>query len=174
MFEVKRLDEIDLEIESRLVKMLDAAFEGDFSAEDWEHTFGGYRFLGFLEAELIAHGAIVPRKIYVDSQHLTVGYVEGVAVDPRYWRNGYGSSLMAAITKVCRENFEVSMLSTDEKAFYTKHGWRDFQGESFVLVQGTEVRSEEEDEGLMYLLGNSTSDKGPRKVVCESRDGDSW
>ena len=174
MFEVKRLDEIDLEIESRLVKMLDAAFEGDFSDEDWKHTFGGYRFLGLLEGELIAHGAIVPRKIFFDSQHLTVGYVEGVAVDPRYWRNGYGSSLMAAITKVCRENFEISMLSTDEKAFYTKHGWRDFQGESFVLVQGTEVRSEEEDEGLMYLLGNSTSVKRPRKVVCESRDGDSW
>ena len=174
MFEVKQVEILDSETESRLVKMLDAAFEGDFSNEDWEHTFGGYRFLGFLEAKLIAHGAIVPRKILVDSKLLTVGYIEGVAVHPEYWRNGYGSSLMAASTKVCRENFEFSMLSTDEKAFYTKHGWRDFEGESFVLVQGTEVRSEEEDEGLMYLLGNSTSDKSPRKVLCESRSGDSW
>ena len=174
MFEVKRVEILDSETESRLVKMLNTTFEDDFSDEDWEHTFGGYRFLGFLEAKLIAHGAIVPRKILVDSKLLTVGYVEGVAVDPMYWRNGYGSSLMAAITKVCRENFEFSMLSTDEKAFYRKHGWRDFEGESFVLVQGTEVRSEEEEEGLMYLLGNSTSDKSPRKVVCESRSGDPW
>ena len=68
MFEVKRVEILDSETESRLVKMLNTAFEDDFSDEDWEHTFGGYRFLGLLEGELIAHGAIVPRKIFFVSQ----------------------------------------------------------------------------------------------------------
>jgi hypothetical protein len=66
------------------------------------------------------------------------------------------------------------MLSTGEKEFYRKQGWVDFLGESYVKENGIEIRTEEEDEGLMVLLGVLRSLSIPRKVVCEARDGDFW
>jgi hypothetical protein len=50
----------------------------------------------------------------------------------------------------------------------------DFLGESYVKENGIEIRTEEEDEGLMVLLGVLRSLSIPRKVVCEARDGDFW
>ena len=61
-----------------------------------------------------------------------------------------------------------------EEEFYRKHGWVDCPGESFVNANGIEIRTEEEDEGLMVLLGALSSLSIPRKVVCETRAGDFW
>ena len=166
--------DLDPQISAVARNLLNDAFEGDFSGEDWQHTFGGVRFLGFLNDKLIAHGAVVPRKIKVDESDLVVGYAEGIAVAPTYWHQGYGSLLMAEITSFCRSEFSLSMLSTSEKGFYRKHGWSDFEGMSYVLKDGVEIRSEDEDEGLMYLPGLSRDTGSPKKVICESRVGDAW
>ena len=66
------------------------------------------------------------------------------------------------------------MLSTDEKAFYRRLGWSEFTGESYVLMDGREVRSAEEDDGLMFLPGLATTKKAINRVVCELREGDAW
>ena len=176
MLRISRASDADLDsqISEVLRNLLNEAFEGDFSEEDWQHTFGGMRFLGFLNDQLIAHGAVVRRKIKVDESDLIIGYVEGIAVAPTYWHKGYGSLLMADITSYCLSEFSLSMLSTSEKGFYRKHGWCDFEGMSYVFKDGVEIRSEDEDEGLMYLSGLHQFTDYPRKVVCEARDGDAW
>ncbi|MBU3716620.1 MAG: GNAT family N-acetyltransferase, partial [Candidatus Nanopelagicaceae bacterium] len=153
MLEIRRLAEINSQESAQILSILSEAFEGEFSHEDWLHTFGGYRFLGFLNNQLIAHGAIVKRRIWVDSEELIVGYIEGIAVAPSKWRKGFGSALMEQISSLCKSEFSLSMLSTGEKNFYRKHGWLDFQGESYVLENGMEIRTEDEDEGLMLLPG---------------------
>ena len=162
------------QIESALQSLMSEAFEGDFSEEDWQHTFGGMRFLGYMDNQLIAHGAVIQRWMDVDGERKLVGYVEGIAVTPTLWRKGFGSLLMAELTTYCRSEFPLSMLSTGEKDFYRRHGWSDFAGESYVSNAGVEIRTEDEDEGLMYLLGASQDNVSPRKVVCESREGDAW
>lgn len=176
MFKISRVIDLDLttQIESALQSLMSEAFEGDFSEEDWQHTFGGVRFLGYMDNQLIAHGAVIQRLMFVDGERKLVGYVEGIAVAPTYWRKGFGSHLMAELTTYCRSEFPLSLLSTDEKDFYRRHGWSDFAGESYVSNAGVEIRTEDEDEGLMYLLGSSQDYVGPRKVVCESRAGDAW
>ncbi|NBO72663.1 GNAT family N-acetyltransferase, partial [bacterium] len=117
MIRISRASDADLDpqISAVVRNLLNDAFEGDFSEEDWKHTFGGMRFLGFLNDQLIAHGAVVPRKIEVDESDLIIGYVEGIAVAPTYWHKGYGSLLMAEITSYCLSEFSLSMLSTSEK-----------------------------------------------------------
>lgn len=176
MFQISRVSDEDLNsaISFSLQNLLNGAFEGDFSKEDWEHTFGGIRFLGYFQDELIAHGAVVPRKIHVDGQLLLVGYVEGIAVVPTYRRQGFGSSLMGEISKTCRSEFEISMLSTDEKVFYKRHGWLDFEGSSYVAKDGAVIRTDDEDEGLMYLPGLRRDKAGPKEIICQSRNGDAW
>lgn len=173
-FEVTRNKETDNTQLEICRSVLNEAFDGDFSEEDWSHTFGGIRFLGFLEKRLIAHGSVVPRTIWMDAIETKVGYVEGIAVEKSYWRRGFGSLLISEITAFCRAEYPISMLSTGEKEFYRKQGWVDFLGESYVKENGIEIRTKEEDEGLMVLLGALSSLSIPRKVVCETRDGDFW
>ncbi len=155
-------------------ELLHGSFEGDFSEQDWQHTLGEYRFLGHIDDELIAHGAVVPRKLIIDGEITTAGYVEAIAVKQTFWRNGHGTALMRAITEHCLSAFSISMLSTDEKAFYRRLGWSEFTGESYVLMDGREVRSAEEDDGLMFLPGLATTKKAINRVVCELREGDAW
>lgn len=176
MFEISRVvdSELTIQIETSLQKLLSEAFEGDFSDEDWQHTFGGLRFLGYSSHQLIAHGAVVKRWMEVDGKRTLVGYVEGIAVAPNFWRKGYGSQLMNELTSYCRSEFLLSMLSTDEKDFYRKLGWCDFVGRSYVCQAGIEISTEDENEGLMYLLGSLQDEASPKRVVCESRSGDCW
>jgi aminoglycoside 2'-N-acetyltransferase I len=176
MFSVSQLSasQITSALKIELKELLERSFEGDFSQEDWLHTFGGARFVGHLGDQVVAHGAVVPRKMHIDGESVDVGYVEAIAVVPNHWRNGYGSLLLADITSFCKSNFSLSMLSTDEKDFYSKSGWRVFQGMSYVLQDGKEFRTEDEDDGLMFILGDEPGLKEPRKVVCNSRSGDDW
>lgn len=166
--------DLTTKVKSSLQRILDEAFEGDFSDEDWQHTCGGLRFLGYTGDQLIAHGAVVKRWMEVDGNRLLVGYVEGVAVAPSLWGKGIGSLLMAELSSYCKSEFQLSMLSTDEKYFYRKNGWLDFMGRSYVFEGGIEIESVDENEGLMYLHGLNQFKDGPQKVVCESRDGDAW
>ncbi len=171
---IKNFADIDSELESSIRDLLDLAYEGDFSSEDWEHTFGGQYFIGFLEKTIIAHGAVVPRPMTIDRAILTVGYVEAIAVLPSQWRHGFGTQLMKVVTQFCHNNYEISMLSTDENQFYERVGWTQFQGESFVKKSDMEVRTAEEDESLMFLPGKKSEITQIQRAMCDARSGDSW
>ena len=168
------VDQVNPETESRIRTLLDLAYEGDFSSEDWEHTFGGKYFIGYLGDAIIAHGSVVPRNMFIDGEAMTVGYVEAIAVLPSHWQQGFGTQLMQQITKFCKDNYELSMLSTDENQFYKRLGWCQFQGESFARTGELEVRTFEEDEGLMLLHGRNSQIREIQRAVCESRSGDDW
>ena len=171
---IQQLINIDSETESSINALLDLAYEGDFSPEDWEHTFGGQYLIGYLDSTIIAHGSVVPRNMFIDREEVTVGYVEAIAVLPTHWRQGFGTQLMTKITQFCQDNYELSMLSTDENEFYERLGWHQFKGESFVQNGDSEVRTEEEDEGLMWLPGIKSGMREFRRAACQSRSGDSW
>jgi aminoglycoside 2'-N-acetyltransferase I len=171
---IRQVIDIDSETESTITALLDLAYEGDFSPEDWEHTFGGQYFIGYLDGTIIAHGSVVPRKMFIDGEEVTVGYVEAIAVLPTHWRQGFGTQLMAQITEFCLETYELSILSSDAIKFYSRLGWREFVGESFVQDGDVEVRTEEEDEGLMLLHGKNSQIREIHRAVCESRSGDDW
>ena len=62
---------------------------------------------------------------------------------------------MKHIAQFCYNNYELSMLSTDEKTFYEKLGWQQFRGESFMKNGKFEVRTIEEDNGQMLFFGKN-------------------
>ena len=63
----------------RVHALVDAAFGGAFSEEDWAHTSGGWRVIAFDDLRPVAHAAVVPRTIHVAGRPFATGYVEGVA-----------------------------------------------------------------------------------------------
>ena len=170
VFESSLFSEFNIAVHELLL----SAFEGDFSEEDWQNSLGGLRLIGFLNEEIVAHGAVVPRVVRIDDVEENIGYVEAIAVAPRFWRQGIGTALMEEITKICKSQYQFSMLSTGEKDFYRRFGWVDFKGESYVDLGERVVRSEEEDEGLMYLGVGNYLNVSPLKVICKSRSGDAW
>lgn len=62
--------------------LLDEAFDGTFSDEDYEHGLGGMHALVWDGSTLIAHGSVVMRRLLHSGRALRTGYVEAVAVHP--------------------------------------------------------------------------------------------
>jgi aminoglycoside 2'-N-acetyltransferase I len=157
-----------------ITNLLEEAYEGDFSEQDWLHTFGGARFVGTVDSEIVAHAAVVPREAMVNDSLTTIGYLEGVAVSSNYQGQGLGGQLLRYVTEFCSRNYEISMLSTDEFEFYGKFGWKRFKGASGVIDRGVVTLTPDEDDGLMYLAGEGKSTLEISTVYCDWREGDYW
>jgi len=156
-------------------KLLDEAFEGRFSDDDWEHTLGGWHALVTHDDVALAHAAVVPRVLEVAGRPLRAGYIEGVATTPTRQREGFGALAMEAISEQVRREFEIGALATSVAPFYARLGWERWQGPTFVRHGSELVRTEEEDGGIMVLrFGPSATIDLAFSISCEARRGDDW
>jgi aminoglycoside 2'-N-acetyltransferase I len=156
-------------------RLLSGAFEGDFSQEDWEHTCGGWRVIALDDETVVSHAAVVPRTILVGTQPLRAGYVEGVATRTDRQREGLGSRVMYAVSRLLHSDFEIGVLSTGRHGFYESVGWERWLGPSFVRDGDRTVRTADEDDGIMVLRAAA----GPEldltaAITCDRRPGDDW
>ncbi|MFF1755697.1 GNAT family N-acetyltransferase [Streptomyces sp. NPDC058266] len=111
--------------------LLDDAFNGGFSDDDWDHTIGGVHALVRDGAgALVAHGSVVQRRLAHDGRSLRTGYVEGVAVRADARRSGLGGQVLAALERVIDAAYELGALSasSDGAALYRARGWEEWQG----------------------------------------------
>ena len=155
-------------------RLLDRAFDGDFSDEDWRHCLGGWHVV-VTDGPVVAHAAVVPRVLEVGPRSVRAGYVEGVATDPARQREGLGSLAMTEVSVLLRDRFEMGALSTGRHAFYGRLGWERWQGPTFARHGARRVRTEEDDDGVMVLRFGSTSAVDlTSALVCEGREGDDW
>lgn len=156
-------------------RLLDEAFAGEFSDKDWEHTLGGWHVTISDGGVVVAHAAVVERRLEVAGRPLRTGYVEGVATVPERQGEHLGSAVMAELTAFIRGEFEFGALSTDRHSFYARSGWERWQGPTFVRDGPDLVRTEDEDDGVMVLrFGPSAGVDLTAPIVCEARRGDDW
>jgi aminoglycoside 2'-N-acetyltransferase I len=74
-----------------------------------------------------------------------------------------------------RDGFEVGVLSTSRRSFYSRLGWEPWQGPSFVRYADGLVRTPDEDDGLMVLRVSATPALDPTwPITCDARSGDDW
>ncbi len=155
--------------------LLNSAFGGDFSEQDWEHALGGWHFVVLDNGAVIAHAAVVPRAIEVADRPFRTGYVEAVATDPGRQQEGLGSAVMAQVATLVRDRFEMGALSTSVHDFYERLGWKRWHGPTYVRHGSELVRTEEEDGGVMALpFGPSKDIDVTATISCEARSGDDW
>ena len=76
-------------------RLLDQAFEGGFSDDDWLHALGGWHAVIEAPSLVIAHAAVVERELLVGGRRFHTGYVEAVAVAPARQRTGLGAAVRA-------------------------------------------------------------------------------
>lgn len=159
-----------------LRRLMDAAFDGDFSDDDWAHALGGWHALIGMDDEVVAHASVIPRAVTFGDRRLRAGYVEAVAVRPDLQRTGLGTAVMTPIGDVIHQHFEVGVLSSGEWRFYERLGWERWRGPSSLrTADGRLERTPDDDEGVMILRVAASRDLDvAAPIACESRAGDPW
>ncbi|MFI1799472.1 GNAT family N-acetyltransferase [Streptomyces sp. NPDC020379] len=155
--------------------LMDHAFEGNFTDDDWDHTVGGMHALAYDNGELIGHGSLVQRRLLHGGRALRTGYVEAVAVRADRRRQGVASAVMEALERILRDGgYELGALGASDKAvpLYAGRGWRQWRGPTSVLAPTGMERTAEED-GCVYVLPRVDVDLGG-ELVCDWRPGDVW
>ncbi|MFI9625669.1 GNAT family N-acetyltransferase [Streptomyces sp. NPDC052042] len=131
-----------------------AAFEGEYSDEDWDHGLGGIHAYVRDGSGILAHGSVVQRRVVLAGRSYRIGYVEAVAVRADRRREGLGGRVMAALEQVVDGAYAFAALSASEAgvALYAGRGWRMWPGR--IAVQGPRgIERLPEEEGSAYVRG---------------------
>jgi aminoglycoside 2'-N-acetyltransferase I len=153
--------------------LLEDVFDGELTAEDWEHCLGGVHALAYEGEELVGHAAVVQRRLRYDGRALRTGYVEGVGVHRDHRRRGHADALMDALERIVRRAYDVGALgATDEAtALYAKHGWRAWEGPLSALTPSGLVPTPEEAGSILVLTDALDL---TRPLACDWREGELW
>ncbi len=156
-------------------RVLDAAFAGRFDEHDWEHSLGGHHAMLRVGDAIVAHGAVVPRTMWIGENECELGYVEAVATAPAAQHQGFGSIVMCALAGVIDERYRIGLLSTCAWHFYERLGWRRWEGSTSVRrAHGEVVRTPDDDDGLMVLANHVGPIDLRQPITCQERTGDDW
>ena len=167
--------DLDHETREGAHQMVIDAFDGDFTDADWEHSLGGMHALICHHGALIAHGAVVQRRMLYRDTALRCGYIEGVAVREDWRGQGLGTAVMDALEQVLRGAYQLGALSASDvgRQMYTSRGWLPWQGPTSVLAPSGLVRTAEDDGGVFVLPMGIELDT-TAAIACDWRDGDVW
>jgi len=168
-------DELGADELATMRAMFAAAWDGRFTEEDWEHTFGGVHVLRFVDDEMVSHGAVAERTLWLDARALRVGYLEAVATWPEHQGRGHASAVLEALDTIVLEEYELGGLSTGRRSFYERLGWMTWRGPLAVRTEAGDVPTPEERNAIMVLPTSVIpSPDLDATLVCDRRSGDVW
>jgi aminoglycoside 2'-N-acetyltransferase I len=155
--------------------LLDEAFGSEFTDHDWDHARGGLHALVWEGDELIAHAALVQRRLLHGGRALRAGYVEAVAVRADRRRRGHAAAMMETLERVLRGAYDLGALSATDAgaAVYVARGWKRWQGPTSALTPAGVARTEDDDGSVYVLPLTAPLDLGG-ELTCDWRDGDVW
>jgi aminoglycoside 2'-N-acetyltransferase I len=167
--------DLDAEARQRVCQMVTYAFAGDFTESDWEHALGGMHALVYRHGAIIAHAAVVQRRLFYRGSALRCGYVEGVAVREDWRGKGLVSALLDAVEQVMRGAYQLGALSSSARArrLYTSRGWLPWQGPTSVLTPAGPTPTPD-DDGSVFVLPVGVSLDTSADLMCDWRAGDVW
>lgn len=160
---------------SAIRALLDDAFDGDFSDDDFEHGLGGmHAFVHDTAGRIAAHGSVIMRRVRYRDRWLRVGYVEAVAVRADARRAGLGGRVMAELERVIDRAYDAGMLSASDEgaALYAARGWEGWRGRVCALGPQGVVHLPDE-EGTTFVRPALAGALDPAsELVFDWRDGD--
>jgi aminoglycoside 2'-N-acetyltransferase I len=170
--------DLDGETREDARRMLVDAFahsEVGFTDVDWEHALGGMHALICVRGALIAHGAVVQRRMVHRGVALRCGYLEAVAVREDWRGQGLAMAVMDGLEQVLRGAYQLGALSASEagRHIYGTRGWQPWQGMTSVLTPSGVVATPDDDESVFVLPVTADLDT-TGEITCDFRDGDVW
>nr|WP_255525299.1 GNAT family N-acetyltransferase [Mycolicibacterium sp. BK634] len=169
--------DLDTETRQNARQLVTEAFAEwtEFTDSDWEHTLGGMHAVIAHRGVLVAHAAVVQRRLLYDGRALRCGYVEGVAVHEDWRGQGLAHAVMDAIEQVIRGAYEIGALSSSPigEKIYRPRGWLHWQGPTSVLAPAGVARTPADDDSIFVLPVDIEVDV-TAELACDWRDGDVW
>jgi aminoglycoside 2'-N-acetyltransferase I len=171
--------DLDTETRDDARRMVIEAFAGEYSDADWEHALGGMHAFICSHGALIAHAAVVQRRLMYRDIALRCGYVEAVAVREDWRGQGLARALMDSVEQVLRGAYQLGALSSSEagRQMYASRGWLPWRGPTSVLAPAGLTRTPDDDKGLFVLpvcLPDNLDLDTTAAITCDWRDGDVW
>jgi aminoglycoside 2'-N-acetyltransferase I len=165
--------ELEPALREEVRALLDHAFDGDLTDDDWEHCLGGLHALARADGRVVAHAALVQRRLLHGGRALRAGYVEGVAVRADLRRRGLGGAVMGPLERAAGAAYDLAALApTDEGLpFYRARGWQPWRGPTSALTPAGLVRTPDADGGVLVRAPGLDLDA---PLACDWRDGDLW
>ena len=156
-------------------EMVNEAFAGEFTDDDWDHALGGMHALIWHHGAIIAHGAVVQRRLLYRGAALRCGYVEAVAVREDWRGKGLAIAILDACEQVIRGGYQLGALSSSDrgKRLYTSRGWQLWCGPTSVLAPSGLTRTPD-DDGTVFVLPVGISLDTSADLACDWREGDVW
>jgi aminoglycoside 2'-N-acetyltransferase I len=169
--------DLDDETRHNARQMLTEAFGGpaEFTDSDWEHTLGGMHAVIAHRGALIAHAAVVQRRLLYAENALRCGYVEAVAVREDWRGRGLAHAVLDAVEQVIRGAYQIGALSSTPlgETIYRPRGWLHWSGPTSVLGPRGAIRTPD-DDGSIFVLPVDVSVDAAAELACDWRDGDVW
>jgi len=170
--------DLDAETREDARRMLADAFadgEVDFTDADWEHALGGMHALICVRGALVAHGAVVQRRMIHRGTALRCGYLEGVAVREDWRGQGLATAVMDGLEQVLRGAYQLGALSASEagRHVYVARGWQPWRGMTSVLSPDGVLPTPDDDDSIFVLPVTADLDT-TGEITCDYRDGDVW
>jgi aminoglycoside 2'-N-acetyltransferase I len=167
--------DLDGEARQGVYQMFTEAFAGDFTENDWEHALGGMHALICRHGAIIAHAAVVQRRMFYRGSALRCGYVEGVAVREDCRGQGLAHALLDGVEQVMRGAYQLGALSSSARArtLYAARGWLPWHGPTSVLAPTGPTRTPD-DDGTIFVLPVGISLDTSADLMCDWRAGDVW
>lgn len=167
--------DLDAETRDSAYQMVTEAFAGEFTDTDWDHALGGMHALIWHHGAIIAHAAVVQRRLVHCGTTLRCGYVEGVAVREDWRGQGLVIALLEAVEQVIRGAYPLGALSSSNRGrrLFTSRGWLPWDGPTSVLAPTGPTRTPD-DDGSVFVLPVGISMDTSAGLMCDWRDGDVW
>ena len=167
--------DLDSEMLHSAQRLLVDAYAGEFTDADWDHTLGGMHAVIAHRGTLIAHAAVIQRRLIYRGTALRCGYVEGVAVREDWRGQGLGTAVMDAAEQVIRGAYAVGALSASGSGeqLYRPRGWLNWRGPTSVLSPDGPVGTPG-DDGCVFVLPLASDLDPDGALACDWRDGDVW
>lgn len=167
--------DLESDARQRAYEMVNDAFAGEFTDTDWDHALGGMHALIFHRGAIIAHGAVVQRRLVYRGAPLRCGYVEAVAVREDWRGQGLAIAILDACEQVIRGGYQVGALSSSDRGrkLYTLRGWLPWGGPTSVLAPAGTIRTPD-DDGSVFVLPVAIEMDATAALACDWRDGDVW
>jgi aminoglycoside 2'-N-acetyltransferase I len=169
-------DELGAVGATQLLMLFMAAWpDGGFTGDDFAHAMGGRHYIAESDGRIVAHAALIERRLEADTKPLRTGYVEGVATLPEWQGRGLATRLMTDLSSYIRENFELGALSASDPRLYARLGWLPWEGQLAIRTPTGLVPSDPAEENIMILRTVLTPRLPMRPTLtCDRRRGDSW
>lgn len=169
--------DLDTETLHNARRMLDAAYAGEFTDADWDHALGGMHAIVVHHGALIAHAAVIQRRLLHRGVALRCGYVEAVAVREDWRGQGLGHAVLDAAEQVIRGAYQVGALSASGagERLYRPRGWLAWRGPTSVLGPDGPARTPGDDGCVFILPVDPDAELDLDEALsCDWRDGDVW